>query len=154
VSLFSDYARRDARCECDDAAFGIFKTARSFTMINVAFNGEKLFEWEGDADAVARMDEAVLRIADLADASPSDLSQTTIGGISRNGGFSTSNPEAEMMIVLWTLISMPTNYPDHPGFIRDYIEVWDFDFDVTSDPVNEHQFTIAFNAAFAKEGAA
>jgi hypothetical protein len=123
-------------------------------MINVAFDGKKLFEWEGNADAVAQIDEAVFKMADIANVTVADASQAVMGELSRAGGFTSTNIQAEMMVVLWTLISLPTNYPDHPGFIRDYIEVWDFDFEIRRDPVNENKFTIAFNAGFAKEGTA
>jgi hypothetical protein len=114
-------------------------------MINVAFNGKKLFEWEGDADAVERIEDAVLKMAKIADVTPADASQAAMGEIARTGGFATSNPQAEMMVVLWTLISLPTKYPDHPGFIRDYIELWDFDFDISND-VNPRKFVINYNA--------
>ncbi len=41
------------------------------------------------------------------------------------------NPEAQMMIVVGALISLPTWHPDHPGRCRDYLKVWDFDFDIS-----------------------
>jgi len=36
-------------------------------------------------------------------------------------------------VLLWMLLSQATGHPDHPGAYRDYIEVWDFDFDISGD---------------------
>ena len=115
-------------------------------LIKVAFDGKKLFEWEGDADAVARIDEEMIRIAKLADAKPDDLSQPALAGIMSNGGFSTSNPEAEMMVVVWSLIALPTGLPDRPGRCRDYLEAWNFEFDVCPGR-NDRAFQIDVKAS-------
>jgi hypothetical protein len=123
-------------------------------LINVAFDGKKMFDWEGDAGAIARIDEEMLRIAKLGNATPSDLSQPTLTGISRNGGFFTPNPQVEVMIVVWTLISMPTGDPDRPGLVRDYLEAWNFDFDIEIDPDNENKVRIAVNGGFTAKGTA
>jgi hypothetical protein len=103
-------------------------------LINVAFDGEKLFEWEGDAEAVASIDQEVIRIAKLGNVEPTVLAQSALVHIKRKGGFITSNPQDEMMMVIWLLISMPTGDPDRPGLYRDYLEMWNFDFDIKVDP--------------------
>jgi hypothetical protein len=69
--------------------------------------------------------------------------------IAKRGVF-TSNPEVEMLLMLWVLLQMPTNCPDRPGRLRDYIELWDFDLDVspTPDPKRFHvEITGGFNAS-------
>ena len=99
-------------------------------LINVAFNGKKLFEWEGDADAVARIDAEINRLAKANDVSPEALSYTMLDNITSKGRFLKGGHETQMMILVWTLIGMPTGYPDRPGKCRDYLEAWNFDFDV------------------------
>jgi hypothetical protein len=109
-------------------------------LIKVAFDGKKLFEWEGDADAVARIDEEVSRIAKANDMSPEALSLSIINAIMNNGGFlkaegddvgdDYNNHETQMMVVIWLLIALPTGLPDRPGRCRDYLEAWNFEFDV------------------------
>jgi hypothetical protein len=45
---------------------------------------------------------------------------------------------------------MPTTCPDRPGRLRDYIELWDFDLDVspTPDPKRFHvEITGGFNVS-------
>jgi hypothetical protein len=56
----------------------------------------------------------------------------TIGVFShalKRNGFFAEVGSAEMAFITWFLLSMPTTYPDRPGYIRDYIEAYDFDFD-------------------------
>jgi hypothetical protein len=112
------------------------------TMINAAFDGKKLFEWEGDAEAVERIDDAVVRIVKHSNVTPEILSQSIIVGIKRNGGFFSPNPDTERMMVVWRVLRSPTNHPDHPGRYRDYIEAWNFDFDFKFDPRDVRRFYI------------
>ena len=122
---------------------------REVRMINVAFDGQKLFNWQGDADAVARIDQETKKIARSFNVSPQGLWQLTLVNIDQNGRrFFTSNREAEMMIVTWGLVTMPTKNPDHPGVFGDYLELWDFDFDIQIDPENNKQFTIEVKGGF------
>jgi hypothetical protein len=122
---------------------------REVRMINVAFDGQKLFNWQGDADAVARIDQETKKIARSFNVSPQGLWQLTLVNIDQNGRrFFTSNREAEMMIVTWGLVTMPTKNPDHPGVFGDYLGLWDFDFDIQIDPENNKQFTIEVKSGF------
>ena len=118
-------------------------------MINVAFDGKKLFEWEGDADAVARIDQETRRIARLANISPQSLWQSALVHIDENGRrLFTSNQDAEMMVVTWGLVTMPTKHPVHPGVFGDYLELWDFDFNIVIDPEDKKKFTVEVNGGF------
>jgi hypothetical protein len=56
--------------------------------------------------------------------------------------------EAEMMVVTWGLLTMPTKHPDHPGVFGDYIELWNFDFDIKIDPENNKGFAIGVQGGF------
>ncbi len=104
-------------------------------MITVAMNGKKLFEWEGKVAEVANIDQEVAKIAKAAEAPPENLWQSAVMYISEKGGrFSTGNEAAEMLILTWGVLTMPTRHPDHPGVYGDYLEAWDFDFDIRLDP--------------------
>lgn len=122
-------------------------------LINVAFGGSKLFEWEGDAEAVAKIDQEVHRIAKHVAIEPAVLAQSAVLHIGREGGFVTPNRESEMMLVIWMLISQPTGYSDRPGICRDYLEMWDFDFDVTVN-AKAKTFTVMINGHPRAEGTA
>ena len=103
------------------------------THINVAFDGEKIFDWDGGADEVANINSEINRVAKVGNITPAQLAQSIIVMIKRNRKF-TVNEEFEMTAVIWLLISTPTNDPDRPGCFRDYLEAWDFDFDIKIDP--------------------
>jgi hypothetical protein len=42
-----------------------------------------------------------------------------------------------------------TKLPDHPGVFGDYLELWDFEFDIQIDPENNKGFTVEVNGGFA-----
>ena len=124
-------------------------------LIKVAFDGKKLFEWEGDTDAVKRIDRAVADLAELLPipgAKAKDLSQPTLAGILKNGGFFTNKHQAEMMIVIWTVIELSAGQ-GRPGRIRDYLEAWDFEIDVLPGPT-EFEFEYVVSAIPSAPGSA
>jgi hypothetical protein len=124
-------------------------------MINVAFDGKKLFDWDGDASAVARIDEETTRIAKLANTSPQALWQSALVHINENGGrLFGSNQEAEIMIVTWGLMTAPTQHPDRPGIFGDYLELWNFDFNIKIDPEDKKRFTVEVKGGFTAKGTA
>ena len=92
-------------------------------IINVAFDGRKLFDWEGEAKKATQIDQDVAHIAALSNESPRALWQETLVKIAANRGRFYS---VEMMIVISGLLSMPTQNPDHPGRCRDYLETSNF----------------------------
>jgi hypothetical protein len=122
-------------------------------LVTVAINGEKLFEWEGNADAVSHIDEAAARIASIGNVTLQALWESVLLNIVRSKGFSSSNPEAEMMLVLWGIISTPTDDPDHPGAFRHYMSAWDFNFDIEIDE-GRKRFKVNAKGAFTAQASA
>jgi hypothetical protein len=120
-------------------------------IINVSFDGRKLFNWEGGTAEATKIEEDVGEVAALANMTPETLWQSTLAKIAANGGWVFSgNPEPEMMIVIAGLLALPTHHPDHPGHCRDYLEVSNFDFDIKNDPQNS---TFHINVRAFAEGA-
>jgi hypothetical protein len=119
-------------------------------IINVSFDGRKLFNWEGGIAEATKIEKDVSEVAALGNMSPETLWQSTLAKIAANGGrvFS-GNPEPEMMIVIAGLLALPTHHPDRPGHCRDYLES-NFDFDVKNDPQNS---TFHINVKAFAEGA-
>jgi hypothetical protein len=101
--------------------------------INVSINGNKLFEWEGNAEEVGEIDEWVRELARDKGVTPELVAQAAMVGVLKNGRLRTFTRRDAILV--WKLLSQPTGNPDHPGFYRDYIEVWDFDIDIdANDP--------------------
>jgi hypothetical protein len=122
------------------------------SLIKVAFDGEKIFEWQGNADTLAQIDQETTRIAKLAHTSPRALWQSTLVGIKQNGGrYFTPNPKAEMMVVTWGLMALPTHHPDHPGVFGDYLDLQNFDFNIKIDPEDEKRFTVEVTGGFERD---
>jgi hypothetical protein len=120
------------------------------SLINVAFDGKKIFEWQGNADTLAQINQETTRMAKLAHTSPQALWQSTLVGIKQNGGrYFTANPKAEMLVVTWGLMALPTHRPDHPGVFGDYLDdPWNFDFNIKIDPEDEKRFTVEVTGGF------
>jgi hypothetical protein len=122
------------------------------SLIKVAFDGEKIFEWQGNADTLAQIDQETTKIAKLAHTSPQALWQSTLVGIRKNGGrYFTPNPKAEMMVVTWGLMALPTHHPDHPGVFGDYLDLRNFDFNIKIDPEDEKRFTVEVTGGFERD---
>jgi hypothetical protein len=108
-------------------------------MIKVAFEGQKLFDWEGNAKDVPVINREVTRLATLAGASPQRLLERTLSGMkNHNGSFFGPKEamQAELMIVLWGVLAMPTHHPRYPGSFADYLETREFEFDIKVDSQN------------------
>jgi hypothetical protein len=101
-------------------------------IINVSLNGNKLFDWEGSAEEVAKLDEGVRELARDNDVTPEQLGVSAVHYVLKRGGLL---PEAEttgeMQILVWQMLSQSTGNPELPGFFRDYIAEFDFDFDIS-----------------------
>jgi hypothetical protein len=122
------------------------------SLINVAFDGKKIFEWQGNADTLAQIEQETTRIAKLANTSRRTLWQSTLVGIKQNGGrYFTSNPKAEMLVVTWGLMALPTQQPDYPGVFGDYLDQ-NFDFNVKIDPDDDKKFTVEVTGGFLPSG--
>jgi hypothetical protein len=53
------------------------------------------------------------------------------------------------MVVVWKLLSTKTDDPDRPGLYRDYLDAWDFEFDVFVGPIGD-QYGAAFKASWSR----
>jgi len=120
------------------------------SLINVAFDGKKIFEWQGNADTLAQINQEATRMANVAHTSPRALWQSTLVGIKQNGGrYFTPNPKAEMLVVTWGLMALPTHNPDRPGVFGDYLEgPWNFDFNIKIDPEDDKKFAVEVTGGF------
>ena len=98
-------------------------------MINVSIKGKKLFDWEGSAEEAAKLDEGMRELASDNGVTPEQLQHSVVASVLKHGRF-VSQSRGEMPILTWMLLSGPTRHPDHPGIYRDYIEAWEFDFDI------------------------
>ena len=99
--------------------------------VSVTINGISLFGWTGTAAEVGEIGELVRRLARDWGVPPELVAQSAIAGALKNGRLRTFTRRDA--VLLWMLLTQPTHNPDRPGFYRDYIEVWDFDFDVSGD---------------------
>ena len=115
--------------------------------INVSVNGNKLFDWTGDAEDAGKLDEVVREVARNNGVTPEQLGYSTVHYVLKHGGFNPQSDGGEMPILVWALLSRPTEHPDHPGFFRDYVEAWDFDFDISSDDLKKG-FRVEVTAEF------
>jgi hypothetical protein len=121
---------------------------QSMSLISVAFDAKKLFEWQGSADTLMQIDQETTRMAKLANTSPRALWQSTLVGIKQNGGrYFTSNPKAEMLVVTWGLMALPTQQPDYPGVFGDYLDR-NFDFNIKIDPDDVQKFAVEVTGGF------
>ena len=100
--------------------------------VNVSMDGEKLFNWEGGAAEVAKLDAELTQITKAEGYNPIDVAKAALVQIKRNGGLRDSSAlrGGEMRFVLLMLMNMESTNDERPGLIRDYIDVWNFDFDI------------------------
>jgi hypothetical protein len=116
-------------------------------MISISFDGRKLFEWEGTSRDLAGIEQEIERVARANDMPQEALAIMIVGGMANEGGFlvpehdlrdvtvadKERSREMQMSVSVWWLLDQPTDHADHPGF-RDYIDVWDFNFNVVPTP--------------------
>jgi hypothetical protein len=106
--------------------------------IKVAFDGKPLFNWEGDAIEIERCETKMAEMAAYFGKPEVVIQQKTIRYIARDVGHfrnSDSTDQGSMMfLVICFLLSRRTNRPDHPGYYRDYVPLWDFSFDICEKP--------------------
>lgn len=103
-------------------------------LINVYVNGQKLFDWACSSGDIARIDRDLASIANSHNLRPEELAESAVRRIVSKGGFFSTVPELEMVCVIYWLLEKPTNQPGRPGRWRDYIELWDFNFEISAIP--------------------
>jgi hypothetical protein len=99
--------------------------------ISVTINGIGLFEWTGTATEVGHIDEWVRALARDKGVMPELVAQRALVDVLTYGRLRTFTRRDA--VLLWVLLSQATGHPDRPGVFCDYIEVWDFDFDISGD---------------------
>jgi hypothetical protein len=109
--------------------------------ITVSIKGDKVFEWVATAEELEKLDEFVKKVAHENGETPEVMSKVALGYVEDRGGFS-SQSGGEIPFLMWHLLSIPTNHPHRPGFLRDYIEDWHFDFDISGGPKKTINVTI------------
>ncbi|MEH2569861.1 hypothetical protein [Bradyrhizobium sp. AZCC 2289] len=115
-------------------------------MINVLLNGKKLFHADLVVNDLARIDVETNAMAKDLGVTPLDLWHSVLGQISKNGHrWSTRSKEVEMMVVSWGLLKPPSTDPALSGAYGDYLDMWDFDFDIEVNP--ETHEVVAFDVA-------
>src|SRR4051794_32339555 len=129
------------------------RASRRRGMLSVAINGNKLFDWEEEEGAVARIDEEMGRLAARGNITKQALAQSVLLHIVNTGRpIERADPQIQMMMLTWLVLEMPTTHPDHPGRVRDYVGVWNFDCDIRSAPGNPEKFEVQLKANFDREG--
>jgi hypothetical protein len=99
--------------------------------ISVTINGISLFEWTGTAAEAGEIGELVRKLARDWGVVPELVAQRALAAVLKHGRLRTFTRRDA--ILLWMLLSQSTGHPDRPGVFCDYIEVWDFDFDISGD---------------------
>ena len=99
--------------------------------ISVTINGIGLFEWTRTAAEVGNIDGWVRALARDKGVTPELVAQRALVDVLTDGRLRAFTRRDA--ILLWMLLTQPTHNPDRPGLYRDYIEVWDFDFDISGD---------------------
>jgi hypothetical protein len=99
--------------------------------VNVSMDGEKLFDWEGGTAEIAKLDADLTQQCAEIGMTPQQIAQAAILDVKRNGGFRPAEAgRGEMMYITWLLMNMQSTNEERPGLIRDYIDVWNFDFNI------------------------
>jgi len=89
--------------------------------INIFVNGDKLFDWTGNAEDAEELDKALREVAHNHGVTPEQVADRVLEDVLEHGR---SESGGEMLLV-GELLSQPTGHPDHPGPFRDYVEGWD-----------------------------
>ena len=107
--------------------------------ISVKLNGETLFNWEGDASEVAKIEKETARIAKAEGYTVEQIAQTAIMSLNRDA---TLFDHPTMMFILALLLTQPSPDKDHPGHIRD-VEACRFAFDIVPGAEKIHVTALA-----------
>jgi hypothetical protein len=78
------------------------------------------FNWEGDEEEVRKTMAAVERLADEAKITPEALIQSVLHHLPSMETPDEQARQVTMMILLYTVLSLPTQSPDRPGALYNY----------------------------------
>ena len=104
--------------------------------INIFVNGDKLFDWTGNAEDAEELDKALREVAHNHGVTPEQVAARVLEDVLKHGR-SASGGE---MLLMSELLSQPTGHPDHPGLCRDYVEALDLYFYI--DPTKSKRISI------------
>lgn len=101
--------------------------------IDIAVDGEHVFNWQGDEAEAKHILEQFPRGAHHVGMKPEELCDEGIGQLLKEGRFSSESRvvrEMQMMGVIWRILEMEINDPERPGKVADYIGNTNFDVDL------------------------
>jgi hypothetical protein len=99
----------------------------------VSINGKKLFGGNADAQVIGQLDEVIGEMARDNGVTPEEIARDGMHAFLKRGGFVPSPDEFwRPLMLMWVLLSKPTDRPVPRGRYRDYVEAWDFNFDIRS----------------------
>jgi hypothetical protein len=101
--------------------------------ISVAINRKHLFDWEGNAAELEKIEPEIAPIAEQQGTNPEAFAQHVIQDIAKRGDFALPLQQGEMVWLMYFVTQTRLTHPDHPGYCRDYIELWNFNFDIQCD---------------------
>ncbi len=101
-------------------------------VIGVAINGRKLFEWEGNTSELEKIEREIAIIAEQQRTNPNAFAQAVIRDLDKRGDSALPLEQGEMVWLMYFVTQAPLP-ADHPGCCRDYIKLWNFDFDIQCD---------------------
>jgi len=119
-------------------------------IIKVSVGGEPLFEWEGGREEIDNIARQLATIAAPHDAIK--FAKAAAAHLAKAGHFITSRDDVEMVAIIYFIAMQPTTHPDHPGVFRDYLPMWDFEFDLRH--IEGDRFNVEVVASFNREGVA
>jgi hypothetical protein len=68
------------------------------------------------------------------------------------GQFVTAHHDVEMAAIIYCITMRPMTHPDYPGVLRDYLPMWDFEFDLRPVEGDRLTFEVEVVASFNHEG--
>ena len=92
--------------------------------INIFVNGDKLFDWTGNAEDAEELDKALREVAHNHGVTPEQVADRVLEDVLEHGRFESGGET----LLMSKLLSYPTGHPDHPGLCRDYVEALDLYF--------------------------
>jgi hypothetical protein len=117
-------------------------------IIKVSVGGEPLLEWEGRGEEIDNIARQLATIAAPHDAIA--FAKATTAHVAKAGYFITQRHDVEMAAIIYFIAMQPTTHPDHPGAFRDYLSMWDFEFDL--EHIEGDRFNVEVVASFNREG--
>jgi hypothetical protein len=98
--------------------------------IKVELDGNPIFDWDGDADAVAKILKDVPERARAVGQTPEVFAQSCVAYLQNLGKATKVGQQMQMAVVIWLILTRDTGNPEHPGKVGDYVPNTDFVVDI------------------------